>query len=94
MTTALLPERSLLCLLGVALALVAAGCQRGSVLVPDGPVLLEEMRADDRPYFWVGGSFDISSWRSSAAIFAVRVVRGRARRRCDKTVYTFVCTLC
>jgi hypothetical protein len=58
MTIVLRPERSLLCLLGVVLALVAAGCQHGSVLVPDGPVLLEEMRADEWPYFWVGDSFE------------------------------------
>jgi hypothetical protein len=41
-----------------ALMSVSAGCQHATVRVPDGPVLLPEMREDPRPYFWVGESFE------------------------------------
>jgi len=39
-------------------AAVLAGCGGGTIVVPTGPVKLDELRADSRPYFWVGTSFE------------------------------------
>jgi len=39
-----------------ALASIVAGC--GGTRVPDGPVNLDGMRADSKPYYWVGESFE------------------------------------
>lgn len=44
-------------LVAVSIA-VLAGCGGGGVTVPKGPIKLTEMRADTRPYYWVGESFD------------------------------------
>ncbi len=42
----------------LACALLLASCGGGSENVPNGPVQLTEMKADTRPYYWVGESFD------------------------------------
>jgi hypothetical protein len=44
--------------LALTLVSLLAACGGGSVRVPDGPVRLAEMRADSRPYYWVGDSFN------------------------------------
>lgn len=44
--------------LALACALLLAACGGGIATGPDGPVQLTEMRADTRPYYWVGASFD------------------------------------
>jgi hypothetical protein len=45
-------------LLAVASVFLLVSCGGGSVTVPSGPVRLAEMRADSRPYYWVGESFN------------------------------------
>ena len=51
-------ERVLTTLLVLACALLLAACGSRSETVPNGPIQLAEMRADPRPYYWVGESFD------------------------------------
>ena len=45
-------------LLALACALLLAACGARSETVPNGPIELAELRADTRPYYWVGESFD------------------------------------
>jgi hypothetical protein len=42
----------------LAAAAVVAGCGGGSVAVPKGPIELDEMRSDSRPYYWLGEEFE------------------------------------
>jgi hypothetical protein len=45
-------------LLALPGALLLGACGGGTETVPNGPVRLAAMRADARPYYWVGESFD------------------------------------